>query len=183
MLFRSHTIDQPGSLLRIKAAKGMGKTVLLEKILAYARQQQYKTVNLSFLLLDGSILQDLERFLRWFCRYVSVKLNIPYQADFWDEGLGSIYNCTTYFEDCLLATLQRPLVLALDNIDRIFTEKSVADGFLSMLRSWYDNAQTPGIWQKLRLILANSTAAYLAPDINGSPFNVGVEVEIGRAHV
>jgi transcriptional regulator with XRE-family HTH domain len=172
------TINQPGSLLRIKAAKGMGKTLLLDKILDYAKQKKYKAVSLSLLLADGSVLQGLDQFLRWFCRYVSRQLHISYQSDFWNEGLGSSYNCTLYFEEYLLAQLQRPLVLALDDVDQIFAVKSVADEFLTMLRNWHDRAQTPGIWQNLRLILANSTEEYVIADLNGSPFNVGVEVEL-----
>ncbi len=38
------TILQPGSLLRIKAPKRMGKTLLIDKILHQATQQNYRTV-------------------------------------------------------------------------------------------------------------------------------------------
>jgi len=63
----NETILQPGSLLRIKAPKRMGKTWLIDRILAQATKQKYRTVNLSLLLADGSVLSSLDKFLRWFC--------------------------------------------------------------------------------------------------------------------
>ncbi|HEY9778996.1 MAG TPA: AAA-like domain-containing protein, partial [Leptolyngbyaceae cyanobacterium] len=44
------TILQPGSLLRIKAPKRMGKTWLIDKILHQAAKENYGTVRLSLLL-------------------------------------------------------------------------------------------------------------------------------------
>lgn len=47
-------IKQPGSLIRIKAPENMGKTWLMNRIVAYARGNGYKTVTLSIKgLVDG----------------------------------------------------------------------------------------------------------------------------------
>ena len=173
------TTLRPGSLLRIKAPKRMGKTLLIDKILHQAAQQKYRTVRLSLLLADGAVLTSLDKFLRWFCVVVCKQLRLPTQLDdFWEEGLGSNYNCTMYFEDYLLPKINSPLVLALDEVDRIFSYPEIAEDFFAMLRAWHEEARSRAIWKKLRLVVAHSTEVYIPLNINRSPFNVGVPIEL-----
>ncbi len=173
------TIFQPGSLLRIKAPKRMGKTLLIDRIIHQAAKENYRTVRLSLLLADGAILKSLDEFLRWFCVVVCRQLKLPPQlADYWEEGLGSNYNCTMYFEDYLLTQIDRPLVLALDDVDRIFPYENIAGDFFGLLRAWHEEARSRNIWNKLRLVVAHSTEVYIPLNINRSPFNVGVPIEL-----
>lgn len=173
------TIMQPGSLLRIKASKRMGKTWLINNIIHQALRQNYITVRLSLLLADGTVLRSIDEFLRWFCIVVCRQLRLPPKLDeYWEKGLGSNYNCTLYFEEYLLAQIDRPLVLCLDEVDRIFPYTEIAEDFLGMLRAWHEEAKTRQSWRKLRLILAHSTEAYIPLNINRSPFNVGIGIEL-----
>ncbi len=172
------TIFQPGSLLRIKASRRMGKTLLIDKILAQANQQNYRTMSLSLLLADDAIMNGLDDFLRWFCVVISRQLKLPIQIeDYWEEGLGSSYNCTIYFEEYLLSQISTPFVLALDEVDRVFSA-SFAGDFLGMLRAWHEKAKSRPLWQKLRLIVAHATEVYIPLNINQSPFNVGVAIDL-----
>ncbi|MBW4565903.1 MAG: AAA-like domain-containing protein [Mojavia pulchra JT2-VF2] len=173
------TIVQPGSLLRIKASKRMGKTWLINNIIHQAQKQNYITVRLSLLLADGTVLKNLDEFLRWFCVVVCRQMKLtPQLDDYWEKGLGSNYNCTLYFEEHLLAQIDRPLVLCLDEVDRIFSYSEIAEDFLGMLRAWHEEAKSRQMWRKLRLILAHSTEAYIPLNINRSPFNVGLGIEL-----
>lgn len=173
------TITQPGALIRIKAPKQMGKTSLLDRIVDYASQQSYQTVRLNFLQAEGAVFKNLDKFLRWFCACVSHKLQLPSQLDdYWDKDRGSIVNCTTYFEAHLLEQINSSLVLALDEVDRIFQSAQITQGFFPMLRSWHEEAKTLDIWEQLRLIVVHSTEDYGPLDINQSPFNVGLPVEL-----
>lgn len=173
------TILQPGSLIRIKAPKRMGKTWLIDRILWQANKEKFRTVKLSLLLADGSILRSLDEFLQWFCLVICRQLKIPHQlADYWQEGLGSNYKCTLYFEEYLLTKIDTPIVLALDEVDRIFPYPEIAEDFLGLLRAWHEEAKSRPIWKKLRLIVAHSTEVYIPLNINRSPFNVGVPIEL-----
>lgn len=173
------TILQSGSLLRIKAPKRMGKTLLIDKILQQTAQQNYRTVRLNLLLADGAVLNRLDEFLRWFCVVVCRQLRLPNQlSDYWEEGLGSNYNCTMYFEEYLLNQIDCPLVLTLDEVDRIFSYPEIAEDFFAMLRAWHEEARSRAIWKKLRLVVAHSTEVYIPLNINRSPFNVGVPIEL-----
>ena len=173
------TILQAGSLIRIKAPNQMGKTSLLDRIIAHSNQQDYHTVRLNFLQAETTVFNDLDKFLRWFCAYVSHKLKLPSLLnESWDEYRGSIINCTTYFEDNILVEINNNLVLALDEVDRVFQYPEISQGFFAMLRSWHEEAKTIEIWEKLRLAVVHSTENYGSLDINQSPFNVGLVVEL-----
>ncbi|HEY9741445.1 MAG TPA: AAA-like domain-containing protein, partial [Coleofasciculaceae cyanobacterium] len=92
------TVLKPGSLLRIKAPKLMGKTSLLSRIFDFAAKQGVRTVELNLLLANNAVLTDLDKFLRWFCASVGRQLKIENQLDnYWDtELLSSNSNCTAY---------------------------------------------------------------------------------------
>lgn len=174
-----HTIIQTGALIRIKAPRQMGKTSLLNRIVERAAKQGYQTVRLNLLQAEGAVFSSLDKFLRWFCACVSHELQLPSQLnEYWDEDRGSIVNCTTYFEVHLLEQIESPLVLALDEVDRVFQSAEIAQGFFPMLRSWHEEAKTIDIWEQLRLIVVHSTEDYGPLDINQSPFNVGLPVEL-----
>lgn len=171
------TVSQAGSLLRIKSAKGMGKTLLVDRILSQVDKREYKTVSFSFLQASKGILGDLDRLLSWFALIISKKLGLAalFQEK-WQEGLG-LYSCTAYFEDHLLKKLDKPLILVLEEIDSLFTYTSVADDFLSLFRLWHEEAKNNNTWQKLHLIITYSTENYVPADLNKSPLNVvGTEI-------
>jgi hypothetical protein len=177
-------IAQPGMLIRIKAPRQMGKTSLITKILHQATQLQYGTVLLSFQLADRSVFSNLDRFLKWFCAVLSEELGLPNQVDVgWKDLLSCNYNTTAYLQNYILATLQHPLVLALDNTDRVFEHAEIASDFCNLLRNWHDQAMRGArhsrVWQNLRLIIAHSTEVYSSLDVNTSPLaGVGMVVEL-----
>ena len=176
-------IMEPGALLRIKAPTKMGKTLLLEKVLDYASQQNYKTVKLDFQLADRSVLTDYKTFLQWFCVSVADSLDLEHKLDeYWRDIYGLNKNCTRYFQKYLLSVTETPLVLALDNFERLFAEKEIFGEFCLLLRGWYETAKqgerVGKLWKKLRLIVVYSTDDYPKLNTNHSPFNVGLLVEL-----
>ncbi len=173
------TILQPSGLIRIKAPRQMGKTSLMARILHHAAQSGYRTVPLSFQLVDKEVFSNLEQFLKWFCAYVGRELRLPNQLDdYWDDIFGSKVNCKDYFEKYLLAQIDHPLVLGLDEIDRVFQYPDIAEDFLGLLRAWHEESKRRAIWKKLRLLVVHSTEVYIPMNINQSPFNVGLPIDL-----
>ncbi|MBD1835621.1 AAA-like domain-containing protein [Cyanobacteria bacterium FACHB-472] len=176
-------ILQPGALIRIKAPRQMGKTSLMARILYQAKEQGYRTVPLSFQHADTAVFTNLNQLLKWFCARISRKLRLPHQVDdYWSDTYGSKDNCTAYFEDCLLSGTESPLVLGLDEVDRVFQYPKIADDFFGLLRAWYEEAGYGGgdsdRWQQLRLVVVHSTEVYIPLNVNQSPFNVGLPIEL-----
>ncbi|MDX2211662.1 MAG: AAA-like domain-containing protein [Oculatellaceae cyanobacterium bins.114] len=175
------TIVKPGALIRIKAPRQMGKTSLMSRILAYADQQGCLTVPLSFQLADTAIFSELDKFLRWFCSSIGRRLRLPNRiTDYWDDIFGSKDNCTTYFEEYILTQTQAPIVLGLDEVDCVFQHPEIATDFFGLLRAWHEDAKTRNLWKKLRLIVVHSTEIYIPLNINQSPFNVGLPIELSE---
>ena len=174
-------IAKPGALIRIKAPKHMGKTSLVMRILAQAQAKGYRTVRLNFLQAEDDILNNLERLLRWFCANIALQLDIESCLDdYWDEDLGFKVSCTTYLQGCILQQLDSPLVVALDEVDRIFNYPEVAQEFLPLLRFWHEEANNAPVWQKLRQIVTHSTEIYIPLNLHQSPFNVGLSLRLGE---
>ncbi|AFY93205.1 hypothetical protein Cha6605_2119 [Chamaesiphon minutus PCC 6605] len=172
-------ISKPGALVRIKAPREMGKTSLLLRVLASAQSLGYHTVSLNLAQVDESILSDLDRFLRCICTNVARQLQLKPRIDeYWDEDLGSKISCTDYFQHYLLAKISTPLVLVFDELNHIFEHPQIAHDFLPLLRSWYEEAKILPIWQKLRLIVVHSTEIYIPLQLNQSPFNVGLPIQL-----
>ena len=174
-------IVKPGALIRIKAPKQMGKTSLVMRILAQAQVRGYRTVRLNFLQAEDNVLSNLERLLRWFCANITLQLGLESLLDdYWDEDLGFKVSSTTYLQGYILGQLDSPLVVALDEVNRLFNHPEVAQEFLPLLRFWHEEANNVRIWQKLRLIVTHSTEIYIPLNLHQSPFNVGLAVRLNE---
>lgn len=171
------TIAKPGALIRIKGAKWMGKTSLVNRVLQQA-DIEGQIVYLDFGSVERTIVQDLDKLLRWLCVMVSRQLGLANQVkDYWDTDiLGSNDNCTVYFEEYILTEIDSQIALALDNIDRLFAYEGLIEDFFGMLRSWHEKGKIDPRWAQLKLILSHSTEVYVSLDINQSPFNTGVPI-------
>jgi transcriptional regulator with XRE-family HTH domain len=175
------TIAQPGALIRIKAPRQMGKTSLMARILHHAEQQGSRTVALSFQLANRKIFANSDTFLQWFCASIGQELGMLEQLPkCWQlaDLIGSNQCCKAYFEQYLLSESSRPLTLGLDESDRLFESPEIADDFFGLLRALHEEAKRRDIWKKLRLIVVHSTEVYIPMDVNKSPFNVGLPIDL-----
>lgn len=174
-------IRKSGALIRIKAPEKRGKTSLMLRILTYAESQGYQTVRLNLQQVEGEALKNLNRFLRWFCASIAQQLHLePKLDDYWDADLGSKISCTSYLQGYVLAQLERPLVIAIDEVHRLFECSEIAQDFLPLLRLWHEEANNLAVWAKLRLIVVYSTEVYIPLALNQSPFNVGLPIQLPK---
>ena len=172
-------LKQPGCVIRVKAPRHFGKTSLLHQLFAFAQKQDCKAVYLDFQEADETIFADLDKFLRWFCVNITQQLDLPLRLnDYWDEDIGTKVSCRVYFQRYLLQQLDCPLVLILDEVNRIFEHPNIALDFLPMLRYWYEQAKYVQTWQKLRMVVAHATDIYVPLKLNQSPFNVGLPITL-----
>ena len=175
-------LSRPGGLIRLKAPKRMGKTCLMNWLFERMSQsQEYTAVVLDFNEPESDIVADLDELLQYFCTSLSLALDFPDKVEeFWQKKRAKTLKCRAYFEKEILKLVKGNLIIAIDNIDRLFEEKyqATSDDFFGMLRSWYGNAQTFPNWQKLRLILVYSTEDLPNLGIYQSPFNVGKEIKL-----
>jgi hypothetical protein len=173
-------ILKPGILIRIKAPRQMGKTSLMSRILYQGEKQGYQTGFIN--LWSRELFKNLDSFLESFCANVSLELGIEEKIDqYWKpQRYSSQTNCTNYFQSYLLKELKQPVILGLDEVDRIFQYSEIADEFFTMLRSWHEKGKNNKTWQKLRLVISHSQEVYISLDVNKSPFNVGLPIDLNK---
>lgn len=174
-------IIKPGALIRIKAPRQMGKTSLVMRILAQSQSRGYRTVRLNFFQAEDSVLSSLERLLRWFCANITLQLGMESLLnDYWDEDLGFKVSTTNYLQGYVLGQLDSPLVVTIDEVNRLFNFPDVAQEFLPLLRFWHEESNNIPIWQKFRLIVTHSTEIYIPLSLHQSPFNVGLALKLNE---
>jgi len=176
-------VVQPGSLVRIKAPRQYGKTSLIARTLSEVQQRGFRTAVVNLQGADRQVLGDLDWFLKWFCASAAKSLGLADRlADQWDPMFGVSYACSEYFENYLLAESDAPLLLVLDELDRLFGYPELATDFFGLLRSWYEQGryglENRTIWHKLHIAIIHSTEVWLPLSLNQSPFNVGLLLEL-----
>ncbi|XDE60821.1 AAA-like domain-containing protein [Arthrospira platensis BEA 1257B] len=172
-------LQQPGCVVRIKAPRKMGKSSLLNRMLTQAVSWGYGTVYLNFLEVDAETFNSLEQLVRWFCANATKQLKLPAKLDeYWDIDLGTKVSCRLYFEEYLFITKDTPIVIAMNEVNRLFEYPVIASDFLPMLRSWHELSKHNKLWENLRLIVVHSTEVYVPLQLHQSPFNVGLVLKI-----
>lgn len=172
-------ILRSGAFIRIKAPRQMGKSSLMHRILAYAKEQNYHTGLIHLQQIETRVLDDLDYLLRWFCALLTRQLKLDTKPnDYWDEMLGSKMSCTCYLQEQILEKIECPLVIALEEVNQIIEHPQTAKEFLTLIRFWHERTKIDPTWQKLRLVMVHSTEIYIPLDINQSPLNVGLRIEL-----
>ena len=126
------TILKPDALIRIKAPRQMGKSSLMTRILHHAHQHDSRTICISLEEAESTVFTNLDQFLQWLCQTVTDQLELPPEkfADFWQNSTLNIKRrCGKYFEKHLFTEITQPLVLGLDEVDRVF-DTTIATDFL-----------------------------------------------------
>ncbi len=172
-------IARQGCLLRIKAPQKMGKSSLLNQVIAQADSLGYLVAYLDFRDTEEAVFNSIDRMLHWFCAAICQQVNLPPNLDYyWDEDMGSKMSCKIFMESYILKHIDRPLVLTINEVNRIFEHPQTAVDFLPLLRSFHEQSRRSAVWQKLRLVLVYSTDIYVPLNINQSPFNVGLSLKL-----
>jgi hypothetical protein len=172
-------IKKAGSLLRIKSPHLMGKSSLMARVINHAESLGYRTVVLNLEQTNQKIFADPEKFMQWFCASVGKALGLRVKTEeYWDDIFGANDNCTDYFEKYLLKANDRPLIIAIDNFDRVFSYPEIETDFCGLLRGWYERSRSHPLWGKLRLVIVQTQEPSSQRGINQSPFSVGFHVEL-----
>lgn len=174
-------IKRRDSIVLIKGARQMGKTSLLARGLAQARQAGARVVLTDFQKLNSSALACSETFYRTLGYLIADGLDLEVLLDDrWDTRLSPSMNFERYFLDAVLDPKAAPVVWAMDEVDRLFTCPFASEIF-ALFRAWHNerSLDTGGPWSRLTLAISYATEAHLfITNINLSPFNVGARLTL-----
>ncbi len=173
-------VKAQGTTVIIKGVRQVGKSSLLARAAAAAREAGARTFHVDLQDLETSHLKDLDSLLLGIADLLAAEcptLAKPETA--WNTARPK-RSLTIFLEQALQTQPPTPLVLLLDEVDLVFEHAEYRDGFFSMIRSWHNRRATHGDpWSHLNLVIAHSTEPTLwIQDITQSPFNVGEHVRL-----
>jgi hypothetical protein len=171
-------IVKAGTITTIRAPRQTGKSSLWVRGVQHARQNGFKVVNLDMQRVDQDHLKRLDIFLRYLAEFTVRKLRLDDKQveRLWRGSLGPQDKLTFLFEDYVLPESGAPVVLAIDEADRLL-ETPLHNDFFALLRFWYNSRASDELWKRLNILMVISTEPYLLiADVNQSPFNVGLRL-------
>jgi hypothetical protein len=169
-----------GSTTTIRAPRQTGKTSLLMRGIHHARKKRAKVASIDFQSFGREQLASADIFLRELAESIchELRLDEAKLEKAWRGSLGMSRKLTYYLEDYVLPEFEEPVILAMDEADCLL-QTSFHRDFFSLVRSWHNRRASHSQWENLNIVMVISTEPYLLiDDINQSPFNVGLDLEL-----
>lgn len=168
-----------GTTSIVKGPRQIGKSSLVARALAQATKLKQRCCLIDFQLIPSSEFDSLERLLKHLARKIARGLNTSEKPqDKWDDDLDAMENLSNFIQEAILAYETSPVLLVLDEADRVF-KFAYCDDFFSLIRGWHNNRATNDLWCNLNLVIAHSTEPSLwIQNVDRSPFNVGLRLRL-----
>ncbi len=167
------------SVILVKGTRQTGKTSLIVRGMEAARSMGAVVAYTNVNALDAAVLESREALYRTLMGELTDQLDLDVlPEDSWNSNRAANTNLDRYLRREILDKLERPLVWALDEVDRLFACEFRNEVF-ALFRSWHDrrSMDPTGSWSRLTLALSYATEAHLfITDLNQSPFNVGTRM-------
>lgn len=159
----------------------MGKSSLMQRVCHYARLSgDAKIAFVDFERFTQEQLGDLEEFLIELCLMIGDALGVDKEIDryFASKRRSSLVKCSNYLSMHIVPTVDGPIVLAMDEVERVLGMPFQND-FFGMLRTWHNDRARDSNFARISLFLSSSTEPELFIDNpNQSPFNVAQPVPL-----
>lgn len=168
-------IPQEGTTIIIRGPRQTGKSSLLAQGVRYARESGIQVVHFDLQSLENADIKSYERFLRALADSIVEQLGLDLNEveQEWSQPRSKQDKLSTVLVNYVLPKSDKPMMLALDDVDRLLKFDFHTD-FFSLLRSWHNIRATDSRWKKLNMVLVISTEPHLLmADQHRSPFNVG----------
>ncbi len=170
-------IQHPGRTITLTGPRQVGKTSMLVRAAQAAVQaQQAKIVYIDLQTISQETLKAQDTFFQElaYVFFDELDLNSDIVESTWESRLSSGRKLTKLIERDVLPNIEAPVILVLDEVDRLLLTDYHAD-FFGLLRSWHNLRSRRAVWERFGLLMAISTEPYLLiNDLQQSPFNVGM---------
>lgn len=174
-------LDRRDSFLLVKGMRQVGKSSLLARLLHRAIESGAQVVRSDWQKIPGSALETDRTFLRELAETFVDHLELAARPEtHFELGRAGTVCFERFLKRDVLPAVSGSLVWVIDEADRVF-DRPYRDDIFAMLRSWHGERANDftGRWQKLTVILAYATEAYLfITNLDQSPFNVGTRIEL-----
>lgn len=177
----AEAIARRESIVLVKGPRQVGKTSLLARGIACGRLAGARVVLTDLQKLTSEDLRTPDCLFRalilaW-TEQLELEADLP---ELWSAQRSWAANWERFVRRSVLRAGYRPLLWALDEVDRLFSLSYGSEVF-GLLRSWHNeralDPQSP--WVDLTIAIAYATEAHLfISDLNQSPFNIGTRLTL-----
>jgi hypothetical protein len=168
------------SIVLVKGPRQVGKSSLIGQGTRMQSARGGRIATTDFQRFASMDLSDAEGCYRILA--VDLARQLKFSYDFESEWLpvyGPTYNLNNFVRAMVRAS-STPLAWFMDEADRLFTTP-FCNEFFALVRAWHnaDFMEPGGGWDRLSIVITYATEAHLfIQDLNQSPFNVGVRLEL-----
>ena len=169
------------AMVTVQGARQTGKTSLIMRTFASIRQESgnLRTAFVDFQAMSSHRFESLKTIWQSIAELISHQLQLDEWDDSkWKPGVNHNRNLTRFMERQVFEGDDSPVLLCIDEIDRVFTTPVCRD-FFSSIRSNYNQGAFDPTWRKVRWLLSTSSEpSFFIEDMTQSPFNIGTRVEM-----
>lgn len=173
-------IGLPRSIVTVRAPRQFGKTTLISRAYHHATEQndKLKTVFIDFQFLTNQV-DSIDSIWLYIAGTIAHKLKLDHwMTDEWDSDLTYQQNFTDFLERFVLTEENDQLLIGLDEVDRL-VNSPIRNSFFGAIRAFYNQGAIDPVWKRVRWIIGvSSEPEFFIEDLNQSPFNVGIQVEL-----
>jgi AAA-like domain/TIR domain len=164
-----------GETLVINAPRQLGKSSLLLRYMSGCEELGKKLALLDFSLFADVDIEDYSNLLTGIAAFLAR----TFKLDDREPQIKKQSQLTNFVEDAILESFAGPIVLAFDQVDKVFGAPYQKD-FFRLLRLWHNKrANVNSLWERVDLALVISMEPHmLADSIEASPFNVTPPVKL-----
>ncbi|MBD0372973.1 MAG: AAA-like domain-containing protein [Pyrinomonadaceae bacterium] len=175
-------LQTPRALVTVRGPRQTGKTSLIMGMYAALRhaEEPCRTAFIDFQALEGKSLQSRNAIWCAIAAQIAKQLQVEgwKRAD-WDTEESYVSNISSFLDQFVFAKDETPLLICLDEVDRLFTSP-VGSKFFSSVRAFFNSGALDPSWEKVRWLLGSSSEpSFFIDDLAQSPFNIGLRAELG----
>lgn len=185
---REYIILDPKALLRVHGPSKYGLNSYLAGVTDHARKNNYLTATLDFSIISGEVLRSSKKLVQHLYNTCCQDLEITcftedIESKLNDDSQDLLSNFTSFFEDFVLAKTDKYILLALNQVDRLYEYNPNSADFFIMLRNWHEKSgKGNSKFSRLKIAMTYCTdrIKMLLNEfpLGKSPFNVGRPVEL-----
>lgn len=169
-------------LVTLQGPRQTGKTSMLLRLYVNARRPEspFRPVLVDFQSLARRKFERLTTIWQAILKEVDTQLDIGALDDeAWLPKASYDRNVTGFLERFVFSYDDTPVLICLDEVDRVFST-SVQSDFFASVRAFFNRGAYDPAWKKIRWLLSTSSEPrFFIDDLNQSPFNVGSRVMLG----
>jgi hypothetical protein len=176
----SHVTRDRG-LVTVRGPRQTGKTSLMMG--TYAALQvggdDLRAAFIDFQSFTSDDLSSISSIWHAIASHVARQLKLGgWDADCWRPDMDHDEGLARFLERCVFAGDERPILICLDEVDRVFLSP-VKDEFFGILRSFYNDGAINPNWRRVRWLLGTSSEpSFFIKDLTQSPFNIGHRINL-----